>query len=289
MALKKILVTGANGQLGWELSKLAFAYPGLNFIFLDRVGFDLAQPNTFEKVINDYSPDCIINTAAYTAVDKAETEKELAHSVNALAVGALARIAKQKNIRFITYSTDYVFNGQATIPYSPETKIDPVNYYGQSKASGEQLALAENSSTIIIRTSWVFSSHGNNFVKTMIRLMKEKSELKIVGDQLGRPTYARDLAQATLKMIAAINAGKKIEGIYHYANKGETSWFKFATAIKTFAGLSCNLTPITTSEFPTSAGRPGYSTLDTYKIEKELDIDIPSWESALKECIQILN
>ena len=289
MVLKKILVTGATGQLGWELSKLAFAYPAFNFIFLDRAGLDLAQPDTFEKVINECSPDMIINTAAYTAVDKAETEKELAQLLNSLAVGALARIAKQKNIRFITYSTDYVFNGQSTIPYLPETKIDPINYYGQSKASGEQLALAENSSSIIIRTSWVFSSHGNNFVKTMIRLMKEKSELKIVGDQLGRPTYARDLAQATLKMIEAINEGKKIEGIYHFANIGETSWFEFATVIKALAGLTCNLTSITTSEFPTPAVRPSYSTLDTHKIEKELGIQIPNWETSLKECIQILN
>ncbi len=289
MVLKKILVTGANGQLGWELSQLAAKQPAYDFTFVDRTQLDLSKPATFEAIITQLSPDIIINTAAYTAVDKAETEKELANTVNAIAVHTLASIAKQKNIRFITYSTDYVFDGQSTIPYLPETKIDPINFYGFSKASGEQLALHENPATIVIRTSWVFSSHGNNFVKTMIRLMKEKTELKVVGDQLGRPTYARDLAQATFAMIEAINTGKKIEGIYHFANKGEATWYDFAAKIKAYAGLSCNLISITTAEFPTPAARPSYSVLDTTKLENDLGIDIPNWETALKECIQILS
>ena len=184
MTIKKILVTGANGQLGWELSQLVSSYPAYEFIFLDRTGMDLSKLNSFEKIINDISPDIIINTAAYTAVDKAESEKELAHTVNALAVGALARIAKQKGIRFITYSTDYVFNGISATPFLPETPLHPINSYGSSKAEGEKIALAENAASIIIRTSWVFSSHGNNFVKTMIRLMKEREQLKIVGDDI---------------------------------------------------------------------------------------------------------
>jgi len=289
MAIKKILVTGANGQLGWELSQLTAIYPAFEFIFLDRIGMDLSQPATFEKIINDILPDIIINTAAYTAVDKAETEKELSHTVNAIAVGALARISKQKGIRFITYSTDYVFSGVSSTPFLPDTLLQPINSYGSSKAEGEKIALAENAASIIIRTSWVFSSHGNNFVKTMIRLMKEREQLKIVGDQHGRPTYARDLALATIKMVEAINAGKNIQGIYHYANKGETTWYDFAAKIKMFAGLSCNLVSITTAEFPTPAVRPAYSVLDTQKIEVELDLLIPSWETSLKECIQILS
>ena len=289
MAIKKILVTGANGQLGWELSQLASAYPTFNFIFLDRTGLDLTQLATFEKVINDMAPDAIINTAAYTAVDKAEHEKELAHTVNALAVGALASISKQKGIKFITYSTDYVFNGVSTTPFLPHTPLQAINSYGSSKAAGEKMAQANNEASIIIRTSWVFSSHGNNFVKTMIRLMKEKTSLKIVGDQHGRPTYARDLALATIKMIEAINAGKAIQGIYHYANTGETTWYKFAEKIKALAGLSCALEAITTNEFPTPAPRPAYAVLDTQKIENELSITIPHWETSLKECIQKLS
>ena len=169
MSIKKILVTGANGQLGWELSQLAKTLPVYEFIFLDRTQLDLAKPVSFEAIIHTIAPDLIINTAAYTAVDKAETEKELANTINAIAVQTLASISMKNNIRFITYSTDYVFNGQSIMPYLPETKLDPINFYGQTKASGEQFALHENPSTIIIRTSWVFSSHGNNFVKTIDR------------------------------------------------------------------------------------------------------------------------
>ncbi len=289
MSIKKILVTGANGQLGWELSQLVSSYPTFEFIFLDRTGMDLSKPDTFEKIINDIAPDIIINTAAYTAVDKAESEKEMAHTVNALAVGAIARISKQKGIRFITYSTDYVFNGVSSIPFLPDTPLQPINSYGSSKAEGEQLALQENEASIIIRTSWVFSSHGNNFVKTMIRLMKEREQLKIVDDQAGRPTYAHDLASVTLKIIEGLNGGKNIQGIYHYANRGETTWYQFAEKIKALTGLSCDLIAITTAEFPTPAARPGYSVLDTHKIENELAIAIPHWETSLEQCIQKLS
>lgn len=289
MAIKKILVTGANGQLGWELSQLAKIYPQYEMVFTDRTQLDLSKPETLAAIIKDITPDAIINTAAYTAVDKAETEKELAHTVNAKSVEQLAAIAFERKIPFITFSTDYVFTGNANAPYTTETIVAPLNYYGSTKADGERLATAANPSSIIIRTSWVFSSHGNNFVKTMIRLMKEKESLKIVGDQQGRPTYARDLAQATFTMIEAINAGKNIHGIYHYANTGVTTWYQFAEKIKALAGLSCELLAITTSEFPTPAARPGYSVLDTTKIEKDLGIDIPNWETALKECIQILS
>jgi dTDP-4-dehydrorhamnose reductase len=249
---------------------------------------DLSNPSELNGIVELFAPDAIINTAAYTAVDKAEAEKELAHTINAEAVGALASIAKQKNIPFITYSTDYVFNGNATSPYDTETPIDPVNYYGQTKADGEQMAMEANPNTIIIRTSWVFSSHGNNFVKTMMRLMKDKDALNVVGDQKGRPTFAKDLALATIQIIESINAGKDIKGIYHYANAGETTWFGFAEKIKELAGLECKLTSITSEQFPTPAKRPNYSVLNTQKIEKELDLQIPHWETALKQCIEQL-
>lgn len=286
MAIHKILVTGANGQLGWELAQAASAYPNFEFVFVDRNAMDLSKPDEFNGIFELFNPDAIINTAAYTAVDKAESEKELATTINAAAVKQLAHIAKERNIPFITYSTDYVFNGNATSPYLTDTTIEPVNFYGQTKAEGEQLAIAENPATIIIRTSWVFSSHGNNFVKTMMRLMKERDALNIVGDQKGRPTYAKDLALASIKMIELLNAGKNIKGIYHYANTGETTWFGFAEKIKALAGLECDLTAITSDQFPTPAKRPSYSVLDTQKIEKDLNIQIPHWETALQECIK---
>jgi dTDP-4-dehydrorhamnose reductase len=289
MAMHKILITGANGQLGWELGQLAAAYPAFEFVLVDRSKLDLTFPETFEKIIHSIAPDYIVNTAAYTAVDKSETEKELSYTVNATAVQALASICKNLAIPFITYSTDYVFDGEATQPYTISTKVDPVNYYGSTKAAGESMAMEANEDTIIIRTSWVFSSHGNNFVKTMMRLMKERAQLNIVADQKGRPTYAKDLAIATMKMIEAMNAGKSIKGVYHYANQGETTWYDFAAKIKAIAGLTCEVQPIETKDFPTPAKRPAYSVLDTSKIEEDLAIDIRHWEDALKDCIDHIN
>jgi dTDP-4-dehydrorhamnose reductase len=250
--------------------------------------FDLSKPELFESLILQWAPQAIINTAAYTAVDKAETEQDLANLINTSAVVELARIAGANNILFITFSTDYVFNGNATSPYLTDTIIDPVNFYGTTKAQGEVLALAINPNTIIIRTSWVFSSHGNNFVKTMMRLMKERTTLNVVSDQIGRPTYAKDLAFATIKIIKEVSDGKNIKGVYHFANKGVTSWFEFAQHIKKNAGLSCDLLPINTAQFPTPAKRPAYSVLDTQKIETTLNIDIPSWEESLLACQKML-
>jgi len=284
MAINTILVTGANGQLGWELGQLISAYPQFEFVLLDRSSLDLSEPEKMEAIITSIQPFCVINTAAYTAVDKAEVEQELALKINATAVVMLAKICKQHQIHFITYSTDYVFDGQATHPYPTKYKIDPVNFYGVSKAKGEEGAIAENEQSIIIRTSWVFSSHGNNFVKTMLRLMKEREQLNIVADQVGRPTYAKDLATATMLMVIALNAGKKIKGIYHYANEGIISWYDFAVQIKQNAGLTCVLNPITTDQFPTPAKRPSYSVLDTQQIEKDLDTPIRNWKDALSEC-----
>jgi dTDP-4-dehydrorhamnose reductase len=286
MAIHTILVTGANGQLGWELGQLAKSYPAFKFVLVDRSQLDLSFPERFEKMIHTIKPDCIINTAAYTAVDKSETEKALSYTVNATAVQALARISKALAIPFITYSTDYVFDGEATQPYASSTKVDPVNYYGSTKAAGETLAMEANEDAIIIRTSWVFSSHGNNFVKTMMRLMKDRASLNIVADQKGRPTYAKDLAIATMKMIEALHAGKTMSGVYHFANTGETTWFDFAAKIKAIAGLDCALNPIETKDFPTPAKRPAYSVLDTSKIEEALSIAIPHWEDALASCMK---
>lgn len=288
MSKPTILITGANGQLGWELGQLAVAYPAFNFVFLDRTQLDLAEPANFEKIILPIAPNFIINTAAYTAVDKSETEQALAYTVNATAVETLALISKQLAIPFITYSTDYVFNGMATEPYLTDTKVDPVNYYGSTKAAGESLAMAANEQTIVIRTSWVFSAHGNNFVKTMLRLMKERENLNIVADQKGRPTYAKDLALATMQIVQSIQAGQSIAGIFHYANTGETTWFDFAAKIKQIAGLSCVLNPIDSAAFPTPAKRPIYSVLNTSRVESIVASPIRNWEDALIECMQSL-
>lgn len=288
MAIRKILVTGSNGQLGWEIAQAASSFPEFEFVFVDRNSMDLSMPSEIESVINLFAPHAIINAAAYTAVDKAETEKDIAHIINAEAVEKLATISKNRNIPFITYSTDYVFSGNATSPYLTDTQLAPVNYYGQTKAEGEQMAIAANPNTIIIRTSWVFSSHGNNFVKTMMRLMKDRDALNIVGDQKGRPTFAKDLALASIQILQSINEGKTFSGIYHYANTGETTWFGFAEKIKEYAGIECDLTAISSDQFPTPAKRPAYSVLDTQKIEKELGIEIPHWETALKQCIHQL-
>jgi dTDP-4-dehydrorhamnose reductase len=256
---------------------------------VDRSVLDLSKPETIHSVLDTIAPDVIINPAAYTAVDKAETEKELAYTINAKSVEVMAAYAAAKHIPFISYSTDYVFTGDASSPYTTDTTIAPLNFYGSTKADGESLAFAANPNTIIIRTSWVFSSHGNNFVKTMLRLMKERASLNIVADQNGRPTYAKDLAMATMKMIEAMNAGKTMSGVYHYANTGETTWFDFAAKIKAIAGLDCALNPIETKDFPTPAKRPAYSVLDTSKIEEALSIAIPHWEDALASCMKEIN
>jgi dTDP-4-dehydrorhamnose reductase len=235
MSKPLIVVTGKNGQLGSELELLALSFAAAyDFLFAERALLDLSSNESIDNFCASHKPAVVINCAAYTAVDKAETEKDLAFQINATAVGKLAAYCKLIGALFITISTDYVFNGNGTRPYLPSDTTDPVNYYGESKAAGEQLAIVNNPESIIIRTSWVYSRFGNNFVKTMIRLMKEREQLKIVDDQAGRHTYARDLASVTLKIIEGLNGGKNIQGIYHYANTGETTWYQFAEKTKLY-------------------------------------------------------
>lgn len=278
-----IIVTGKNGQLGFELKQLAASLENkYHFIFTDRELLDLSNPSSIEPFFEQFQPNYFINCAAYTAVDKAETEKEMALTINATAVGEIAKCCEKQHCKLITISTDYVFDGKGTSPYKTDTPTDPVNYYGYSKSVGEELAQKNNPSSIIIRTSWVYSEHGNNFVKTMLRLMKDKPDLKIVNDQIGCPTYAADLAKAIISILEEDQRGNQHQDIYHYSNTGIISWFDFAVAIKKLANHPTVLYPITTAEFPTPAKRPAYSVMDTSKIAKDFGIGLSHWEDSLK-------
>lgn len=289
MAKPLVVVTGKNGQLGWELQQLVSQQPmEYDFLFTGREELDLSDPDLIHTFFQKHHPDYVINCAAYTAVDKAETEQDFAYTVNASSVGLLAAECARKDCVFITLSTDYVFDGKGTEPYSTDHPTDPVNYYGYTKLTGEHLALANNPQTIIIRTSWVYSVHGNNFVKTMLRLMKDRSELKIVSDQVGSPTYAADLAAALLQVIGELAKGNRHYGVYHYSNEGVISWFDFATAIQQIADLHCQLLPIPTTAYPTPAKRPAYSAMDTQKIVRDFGVSLRSWKDSLAECISKL-
>lgn len=280
----KIVVTGANGQLGKCLHDVSANYPGHQFIFLGREHFALEQFGMVHAVLQSLQPDVVINAAAYTAVDRAEQEATLAFLINGEAVGNLAKICKDLNIRLIHISTDYVFDGTKTSPYVELDAVNPIGIYGQSKLLGEQLISTHHPQSIIIRTSWVYSKHGNNFVKTMLRLMNEKEQLGVVNDQFGCPTYALDLAAA----IINIALQEAHSGIYHFANDGVISWYQFALAIKEMTSSNCTANPITTAQYPTLAKRPVYSALDSSLIHKTFGVQISPWKESLASCLKLL-
>jgi len=289
MSKPVIAVTGKNGQLGYELEQIASAYSGaFEFMFTDRSHLDIGNPSSIVDFFEKYKPAYFINCAAYTAVDKAETEQEAAYLVNAESVGLIAVQCHLHHCTLIHISTDYVFNGRGTEPYRTDAVTDPVNYYGYTKWKGEQLALANNEQTIIIRTSWVYSAHGNNFVKTMLRLMKDRAEIKVVSDQVGSPTYAADLANAILQMISSIEKGNLHYGIYHYSNEGVISWYEFASAIRDRSGFSCKVLPIPGSEYPTPAKRPSYSVMDKSSLQNDFGIHFIDWQKSLDRCLAAL-
>ncbi len=289
MSKPLIVVTGKNGQLGSELQLLAPLYDAqYDFLFVDRSQLDLASNDSIDNFFAAHTPSIVINCAAYTAVDKAETDRESAFQINGAAVGKLAAHAAAVNALFITVSTDYVFNGNGTSPYLPSDATDPINYYGESKAVGEQLALVNNPNSIIIRTSWVYSRFGNNFVKTMIRLMGERPSLNVVGDQIGAPTYAADLATAIMHIVAQKAAGNKHNGIYHYSNSGAISWYDFAVAIGELIQSNCAVAKIGSEAFPTPAKRPHYSLMDCSAIIQDFGVDQPAWEDSLQTCIPLI-
>jgi len=282
--MANILVTGANGQLGSEIRELSSSDTDTYF-FTDRETLDITNKAKVKSFIEDNSIDTIINCAAYTAVDRAEEDQTSADAVNHQAVKNLAQIAKENNIKLIHVSTDYVFNGQNFRPYVETDPTDPQGVYGATKLAGEKALQAINpKNAIIIRTSWVYSGYGANFVKTMLRLGKEKDELGVIFDQVGTPTYARDLARAILDILPKI-ANQNVE-IYHYSNEGVCSWYDFSKAIFELSGVECNIKPIETKEYPTPATRPHYSLLNKAKIKKEFTLTIPYWKDSLKECLK---
>ena len=278
-----ILVTGSNGQLGSELKELSPSYP-YNFFFTARQDIDITSKDSIKEYCQTNNINVIINCAAYTAVDKAESDEFNADLVNRKAVKKLALVSKELNIKLIHISTDYVFNGKSYKPYNEEFKTNPQSIYGKTKLKGEKELLNINpANSIIIRTSWVYSYYGNNFVKTMLRLGKEKESLSVIFDQIGAPTYAKDIAKTILDILPQIK-NEKVE-IYHYSDEGVLSWYDFAKEIMKMAKLKCNINPIETKEYPTPAKRPHYSLLNKSKIKKEFGISLPYWKDGLSECL----
>ena len=281
-----ILITGCNGQLGNEMQLLEKTNPQHTYFNTDVEELDITDAAAIEKFVNENQIDGIVNCAAYTAVDKAEDNQDLCRLLNTDAPGYLAAAVEKRGGWLIQVSTDYVFDGTNHMPYTEEEPTCPNSVYGSTKLEGERAAQQACSRTMIVRTAWLYSTFGNNFVKTMIRLGKEKPELGVIFDQIGTPTYARDLAVA---LFAAINQGV-VPGIYHFSNEGVISWYDFTKAIHRIAGITtCHVRPLHTAEYPTPAHRPHYSVLDKTKIKQTYNLDIPYWEESLKECVDKLN
>lgn len=286
-----ILVTGSNGQLGWELRR-SLAPLG-RVIALDRKGMDLSSADSITHAIREAKPEIIVNAAAYTAVDKAESEIDLAMRVNGAAPGIIAREARRIGALLVHYSTDYVFDGTGDRPYAESESANPVNSYGRSKLAGEEAIRDSGAPYLIFRTSWVYAARGNNFVRTMLRLARERSELKIVNDQVGAPTWARSIADMTAQVLSGgLDRAKERSGTYHFTSAGAVSWFGFAEAI--FAGARSRfadfkvptLIPIPASQYLLPARRPANSRLDTAKLTSTFGITAPRWEAALQQCMR---
>ena len=277
--MKKILVTGANGQLGSEIKELAGNYPDFDFVFTDIADFPLDKTEEIIANFKCIQPDIVINCAAYTAVDKAEEDQVTADAINHLAIAALATLCKESGAKLVHVSTDYVFDGTSPVAYKEDDLPNPKSVYGATKLAGETACLKNCPESIIIRTAWVYSEFGNNFVKTMLRLLTERDSLGVVNDQIGSPTYAADLAQVILTIL---NGSKWEPGIYHYSNAGEISWFDFASDIKEIAHKTCDIKGIPASSYPTPAERPAFSLLDKSKIKAVYGIEPIDYKTSLK-------
>jgi dTDP-4-dehydrorhamnose reductase len=296
--MANILVTGVNGQVGSEIRHLVdqrlLAIDHQHFYFTDKETLDITDPEAVENFVKTHAIDTIINAAAYTAVDKAEDDEINADRVNHLAIRYLAQAAKEHHAKLIHISTDYVFDGKNYKPYTEEDVTNPNGVYGATKLAGEKAIQEINpDNAIIIRTSWVYSSYGANFVKTMLRLGKERDSLGVIFDQVGTPTYAKDLAKAILEIVPQLNSHSERDSeseveIYHYSNEGVASWYDFAKAIFELSDIACQVNPIETKEYPTPAARPHYSLLNKAKIKKVFEIDIPYWKNSLDNCLNVL-
>jgi dTDP-4-dehydrorhamnose reductase len=283
--MKKILITGGNGQLGSELRLLSKVYTQFEWIFTDYQELDLCNLEKLETELTKINPQIIINCAAHTAVDKAESEFELSDVLNHKSVAVLAKWSNVNDCQLIHVSTDYVFDGTASIALTETVQPNPINVYGVTKLAGEKACIKYNPDSTIIRTSWVYSSFGANFVKTMSRLMQERDSLNVVNDQIGSPTYAADLAQAIMTILTHDNWQA---GIYHFSNEGEVSWYEFALAIKEIGGFDCEVSGIPSSAYPTPAKRPQYSLLDKTKIKNTFGVVVPDYMDSLRKCMELL-
>lgn len=282
----RILVTGANGQLGNEMQVLAKENPQHQYYFTDVAELDICDERAVRAYIADKKIELVVNCAAYTAVDKAEEDTDFCRRLNEEAPGILARAAQAHCAKLIQVSTDYVFDGTAHIPYTEKCEPCPNSVYGATKLAGEHEVLDNCQESMVIRTAWLYSTFGNNFVKTMMRLGRERESLGVIFDQVGTPTYARDLAHV---IFVAINKGI-VRGVYHFSNEGVCSWYDFTLAIHRLVGIAtCKVSPLHTAEYPTKAARPHYSVLDKTKIKETYGIEIPHWEESLKHCIKQLN
>jgi dTDP-4-dehydrorhamnose reductase len=284
-----ILITGADGQLGNELRECSRNYYGYDFIFTDVTNLDITKPEATSEFIKANSPDWVINCAAYNLVDKAESEPEAAMKINASAVKNLTDAIRGTDCRFIHVSTDYVYEGNASVPYNEDSAVNPLSAYGKSKLAGERYALM-HPATMVIRTSWLYSSFGNNFVKTILRHAKEKESMNVVFDQTGTPTWAADLAGAIMTIVSGVIRNRLAfnAGVYNFSDEGSCTWYDFAVEIINEAGLPCRIRPILSSGFPQVAKRPSYSVMDKSKIRETYEIEIPHWRQSLKNCMKIL-
>lgn len=286
--MKTILVTGANGQLGNSIRLLADRHPQYQFLFTDVDTLDITDLAAVKAAVQDNQVNYIINCAAYTAVDKAEDNEELCRRLNSYAVGLLGKAAHEVGAKMIHVSTDYVFSGTSCLPYKETDDTRPVSTYGRTKLAGEEVLMEVCPDAVIVRTAWLYSEFGSNFVKTVLRLGKERDELGFVFDQIGSPTYAGDLAAAILAIVVSDERDAFIPGIYHYSNEGVCSWYDFTVKILEIAGISSRVRPIETKDYPTRAVRPPYSVLNKSKIKQTYGIAIPHWESSLRVCMERL-
>lgn len=286
--MKTVLVTGANGQLGNSIRLLAENHPEYNFLFTDVDTLDITNPAAVRGMIKDNQVDFVLNCAAYTAVEKAEEDEALCRRINAFAVGVLGKAAHEAGAKMIHVSTDYVFSGTSYRPYVETDVTCPVSAYGRTKLAGEEILQEVCPDAVIIRTAWLYSEFGSNFVKTVLRLGKERDQLGFVFDQIGTPTYAGDLAAAILAVVTADERNAFVPGIYHFSNEGVCSWYDFTVKILQIAGIDCRVLPIETKDYPTKAVRPPYSVLNKKKIKTTYGITIPHWEESLRLCMEKL-